>query len=96
MLNFKFVLPAPGANDVTERRLDFNIAGGEPIAESLEGSALESSEHSGEQDAEVVGSLVDIDDAGNASEPRDFTFLLVDTIAPPIPGEVGISILSES
>ena len=96
MLVFKFVLPAPGASDVTERRLNFTIGDAEPISVTLEGGALESGEYQGQQGVSVNGSLVDVDDAANASDPRDFAIVLADTIAPPQPGEVGVTVTSET
>lgn len=95
MLNFVLTLPVPGASDVVARELFVSVAGGEPQVQTLDGAALESSELSGEQDNTVIGTLVDIDDAGNRSDARDFSFVLVDNLAPPQPGELGIRVTSE-
>lgn len=95
---FVLVLPAPGAADVVQRELVFSVAGGEPVTQLLSGSALESDEFSGNQGDIVTGSLVDIDDATpspNRSEPSLFELELVDTIAPPQPGQVGLKMTAE-
>lgn len=95
MLIGKFVLPAPGAADVVKRVLTVAVNGGEPVEDSYAGDALESNEYSFEDGAEVTGSLVDIDDAGNASQPSEFSVTVTDTIAPPQPGVVGFSVARE-
>jgi hypothetical protein len=47
------------------------------------------------EDGVVSGHLIDIDNAGNRSEPRLFSLVAKDTIAPPQPGELGIIAISE-
>ena len=44
----------------------------------------------------TIGTMVDTDASGNASEPRPFSFTLVDSIAPPEPGEVGLVVTGQS
>ena len=95
MLHFVVVLPAPGAADVTERRLQVKVGDADPVDLVLAGDALESTEFMGADNAAVTGTLVDVDDAGNASPTRDFAMVLVDTLAPPLPGEVGMRVTSE-
>jgi hypothetical protein len=95
MLNFKLVLPAPSAQDVVTREVTVQIAGQEPTVDTLPGEALEMIGLSGNDGDTVSGSLVDIDDAGNRSESRNFDFVLADTIAPPQPGEVSLIVTSE-
>lgn len=48
-----------------------------------------------EQDAAVDLTLVNIDDSGNRSGPSLFSFVAVDTIAPPVPGNLGVVIVDE-
>lgn len=48
------------------------------------------------QDAQVVVTLVDIDDAGNVSEPAVLEFTAIDTIAPARPGEFGVTLVRET
>lgn len=43
----------------------------------------------------VILSLVDVDDAGNSSEPAVFEFVATDTIAPAQPGSFGVTLLRE-
>jgi hypothetical protein len=94
MLKFVLVLPEKSATDVVSRELSFKV--GEDVFDLvLDGNTLETEELSGEDDSEVVGTLVDVDDAGNKSLPREFSFVLVDTLAPPQPGELGVRVTGE-
>lgn len=95
MLTFRLLLPQPGAADVVSRELTVSVGGGDPQVVSLGGDELASAEMSGDDGAAVVGSLVDVDDAGNRSPAREFSFVLADTIAPPQPGEVGVEVTGE-
>ena len=94
MLSFVLTLPERSAKDVVARELTVSVDGVETV-ESLNGDSLESQVYSGLDNAAVAGRLVDIDDAGNRSEPSEFTFVLVDTIAPPAPGQVGLKVTAE-
>jgi hypothetical protein len=98
MLSFKLSLPAPGAADVIKRTLVIKIGDADPVTKELAGDALETELFEGEQDTAVVGTLVDSDDATppNSSDPSEFSFVLADTIAPPKPGQIGLSVVSES
>jgi hypothetical protein len=98
MSKFALVLPQPGANDVVSRELTFAINDGEPVTQTLPGSAEESEEFEAVEGDVVTGSLIDIDDAvptPNRSEPSTFELPLTDTIAPPMPGQVGARMVSE-
>jgi hypothetical protein len=98
MSKFALVLPESGAADTAAREVIFSVNGGDPITQNLVGTATASEEFDGEQGQFVTGTLVDIDDATptpNRSEPRTFELELVDTIAPPQPGEVGVRMISE-
>lgn len=95
MMKFVLVLPTIGAPDVVTRKLEIQVGGGEPQNFEFPGTATETDAFIGEQDDAVSGTLRDIDDAGNVSDPRDFGFVLEDTIAPPQPGEMGIRITEE-
>lgn len=94
MLSFVLTLPERSAKDVVARELTVSVDGVETV-ESLNGDSLESQVYSGLDNVAVAGRLVDIDDAGNRSEPSEFTFVLVDTIAPPAPGQVGLKVTAE-
>lgn len=95
MLTFVLSLPEKSAADVVSRELSLSINGAEAQVASLSADASKSAEMTGEQGATVTGTLVDIDDAGNRSLPREFSFTLADTIAPPQPGDVGLEVTSE-
>jgi hypothetical protein len=45
--------------------------------------------------ASVQLSLVDVDDAGNASEPASVDFVAADTLAPSQPGSFTVSLVAE-
>jgi hypothetical protein len=88
----------PGAADVVSRELSVVVNGvalGEPV--SFAGDVTSLGEVKVEQGAEVTLSLVDIDDATpqNRSQPAVVTFVAVDTIAPPKPGEFGVTLARE-
>jgi len=95
MLNFVLNLPPMGASDVVSRELTVKVGESDPVVSQLPGSAITSESMSGADNAPVVGQLVDIDDAGNRSEAREFSFVLLDTLAPPIPGEISIMVTGE-
>jgi len=86
----------PGAADVVSRELSVVVNGtalSEPV--SFGGDATDLGEVKVEQGAEVTMSLVDIDDAGNRSQPAVVTFVATDTIAPPEPGQFGVTLARE-
>ena len=94
MLFFTLELPEAGASDVVTRKLSLKIGSAEAV--SLELAVGETApEFSGNDNDVVEGSLVDVDDAGNASEPSNFSYVLTDTIAPPAPGQVGLKVTRE-
>lgn len=94
MLKFVLVLPQAGASDVVSREVRLSVA--DVLYEvDLAGDVVETAEFTGEDNAVVTGTLVDVDDAGNRSEAREFSFVLVDTVAPPQPGELSIKVTGE-
>lgn len=95
MLKFVLVLPPKGAEDVVKREVTVTVGSVGPNLLTLDGAANETELLDGNDGEVVVGNLVDVDDAGNRSEAREFNFTLVDTIAPPQPGEVGVRVVSE-
>lgn len=94
MLKFVLDLPSKAAPDVVSRELKVVVDGNE-FFEALDGDAIVSTEYSGVDNASVTGSLVDVDDAGNRSDASEFSYVLVDTIAPPAPGNVGLRVTAE-
>lgn len=96
MFTFHLTLPTPGASDVTKRELSVQVGSQAPIVQEFEGTITEAGGFTGEQDDAVLVKLVDIDDVGNRSESREQSFTLTDTIAPPQPGEIGLTVDSET
>jgi hypothetical protein len=94
MLKFVLLLPTKSAPDVASRDLVVDIDG-QLTTLSLGADVVESPEMMGNDNASVKGSLVDVDDAGNRSEAREFSFTLLDTFPPPQPGEVGVKVTGE-
>ncbi len=82
--------------DVVSRELTVTTAEGVQPAATVSLGQAEVGPYSGAQDSEVQTSLVNIDDAGNRSEPRVQTFTLRDTIAPESPADVGIRVTGET
>lgn len=94
----KFVVAVPAADgDVVKRLLSVELPDGELLEAEVAGKdAVESAEFEVDQDVSVKISVVNVDDAGNKSEPREQTFLILDTIAPAQPGELGVRVVSET
>lgn len=95
MLHFVLVLPEHTVKDLQSRLLGFQVGNQEPVTLNLDPTVEETEEYSGEEGDVVTGNLVDVDDAGNRSEPRDFEVTLRDTLAPPQPGEFGVRVTRE-
>jgi hypothetical protein len=84
------LLPAlPVPNEVAQRELTPTVSGTAMPAVLVDPTAADFLV--GQFDVGVQGSvsLVDIDAAGNRSDPRVETFTVSDTIPPPAPGEFG-------
>jgi hypothetical protein len=92
MLVYSLTLPPPGAADVARRELTQVVDGGAPtVVEATDGMEL-----SYDDGVHVVLTLIDIDDAGNRSEPSPaLEFDATDTLAPAAPGELGVSLLRD-
>lgn len=87
---------APVDRDVVARELTVIVNGeasGEP--RTYPGSATDLGEVRVEQDANVVLALVDVDDAGNRSQPATVEFTATDTIPPAQPGAFGVQLVRE-
>lgn len=94
MLEFKLLLPPAGAQDVVTREVRLML-GDTPVEFTLDKNDRETGIYQAEDNTVISGSLVDVDDAGNRSEVREFSFTLTDTIAPPQPGEIGLEVVGE-
>lgn len=95
---FEVALPGLAAPDVVKRELSVQI-GTEPVSVvTLEGATLSDATVTnlkGTQDSPLHLELVDIDDAGNRSQPSVYDAVLADTFAPPAPGALGIKAIGE-
>ena len=89
-ISFKVVLPTLLDADVVSRELTVQVSDLPPVVATLDTAATESDGYSGEQDAPVTVTLVDLDDAGNRSEPSTLSVTLTDTFPPAKPGELSL------
>lgn len=81
--------------DVVTRELSVVINGLEQPVVSFPGNAVDLGTVDVPQDSAVVLRLVDVDDAGNRSEPAEVVFTAVDTLPPSVPGVLGVSLVAE-
>lgn len=84
--------------DVVSRELSVYVDGEETARETrvYPADAIGLGSVSVPQNAAVVLKLVDIDDAGNRSEPAVLEFTATDTIAPSAPGDLGVTLVNET
>lgn len=93
-LKYTIAFAPPGAPDVVTRRFGVQLNGGETTTEELP---------VGQADKELVVlqgthvklSLADVDDAGNVSPPAENEFDALDTLAPPMPGPMTVTLVEE-
>jgi hypothetical protein len=81
--------------DVVTRRLSVTVNGEAREPVDFAADATSFGELGFADNDSVVLTLVDIDDAGNSSEPAVFEFVATDTIPPAKPGEFGVTLLRE-
>lgn len=94
-LVYEFGCELPLDSDVVERRLSVVAGDGEPIVKSYPANTSNFGEFSFEENVHVVITLVDVDDAGNVSEPAVASFTTSDTIAPRVPVGFAVSLIKE-
>ena len=82
-------------SDVVTRRLLVTVNGEVVSTVDHPKDATAFGEIKVEQDANVVVTLVDIDDAGNESQPAYLEFVAKDEIAPAQPGSLGVTLVRE-
>ena len=80
--------------DVVSRRLSVTV-NGETTTTEWGADATSFGEVTVPQDSNVVLALVDVDDAGNVSQPAVVEFVATDTIPPAKPGEFGVALVRE-
>lgn len=92
-----FVLTVPAAEgDVVSRKLALTMPDGTVVTSEVPGKdQAESETFEVPQDSLVKVSCVNVDDAGNESEPRVQEFTITDTIPPAQPGEIGVRVTGE-
>jgi len=81
--------------DVTKRNLSVQVNGNVEYERSYGFDVTDFGEHKFNQGDLVVLTLVDVDDAGNRSEPAVLEFVANDTIPPTTPSVFGVSLLRE-
>lgn len=93
----EFVVDVPAADgDVVKRVGAITLPDESVETFELEGKdAAEAGPFEVPQDSEVKISVVNVDDSGNESDPRVQTFVIVDTIPPAAPGELGVRVTGE-
>jgi hypothetical protein len=96
MLSYKVSAGVPVDGDVVSRVVTVTVNGESKGSTSYAGDSVELGVISVPQDSNVVLTLVDVDDAGNSSEPATVTFVAVDTVAPTQPGFFGVTLVGET
>lgn len=80
--------------DVVVRELRLVVDGGEPVLREFTADTVDLGTVDAPQGANVVLELVDVDDAGNRSEPAVVEFVATDTLPPQKPG-LGVELVAE-
>lgn len=83
-------------HDVVSRNFTVTVDGEEFHKEEFAPATTNFGEISVPQGARVVLTLVDVDDAGNVSDPASLEFTATDTIPPTTPGGFGVTLLRET
>lgn len=96
VLSYTVTAALPVDADVVSRMLTIMVNGEDMGTVDVPVDSTELSVFSAPQDAEVALTLVDVDDAGNKSEPAVYSFVATDTIAPAQPGGLGVTLTGES
>lgn len=92
---FNVLLPPKSAPDVVARKFTFTVGDGDPTVLDLNPEQVSVDNLEGPEGAIVNLSLVDIDNAGLESQPSTLTVTIVDTFAPPAPGQIGLVNVTE-
>jgi hypothetical protein len=95
MLIYAISAAPPVDSDVVERQLTIDVGTETPKVVTFSANATSLGEVQAEQGATVTLSLVDLDDAGNPSEPAVVEFVATDTIPPAQPGQLGVTLVRE-
>lgn len=95
LLTYQVTVAAPVDSDVVARQLTVTVDGVSEGVRSFDGSATDLGTVEVLQDSQVVLSLVDVDDAGNSSEPAVVDFVAADTLPPSAPGAFSVTLVGE-
>ena len=95
LLTYAVSAAASTAADAVSREVSLVINGAEPVVTVFAPTDTDLGQVTVPQNAEVSISVVDIDDAGNRSEPAVLSFTALDTLPPPAPGAVSVVLVSE-
>lgn len=96
VLSYTVTAALPVDADVVSRLLTITVNGEDMGTAEVAVDLTELSVFSAPQDAAVTLTLVDVDDAGNKSEPAVYSFVATDTLAPAQPGGLGVTLTGES
>jgi len=95
LLVYSVAAPAPTDFDVTVRELTVTVDGMPDGSSTFPGDSTNLGQIRAGQGSRVVVTLVDIDDAGNRSEPAVLEFVALDTLAPAKPGDFSVTLVAE-
>ena len=94
VLTYKITAAPAVDGDVVTRELRLVINDAEPVLREFGPAETDLGTVDVPQDSNVVLKLVDVDDAGNRSEPAVVEFLATDTLPPQQPG-LGVELVAE-
>lgn len=95
-LTYLVTATAPVDSDVVQRELVVTVNGEVVSTTVFAGSSVDFGTVTVPQDSEVKLTLVDVDDAGNKSQPAESYFVAVDTIPPGQPGAINVTLVGEN
>lgn len=94
-LRYSVSVAAPVDADVVKRVLTVGVDYTDRDPVEFDGTTTDLGEIVVPQDSQVTLTLVDVDDAGNESEPARLAFTATDTLPPQQPGALGVMLVSE-
>ena len=95
ILTYQVTVAAPVDPDVVSRQLSVTVDGVAEGTRTFDGGATDLGAIEVVQNSNVILTLVDVDDAGNYSEPAVIDFVAADTIRPQMPGAFNVVLVSE-
>ena len=95
MPGYVMTLPAVTTGNPVQRELLIKVGEADTVVQNPALDAVESERFSGQYEQALHAELVDIDAVGNRSVPSMFDAVLVDGMAPPQPGVLGIKQVDE-